>query len=987
MDSNHKNFIELEESENLIIVQQNIRSLRANFDTFIAELETWTRYPDVIILTEVWINSEESYLYSLSNYKSIFNCNDNYRAGGVVIYIKNDITINSHDIYTFNSADCISVTLKSNKLNVCIIAIYRHYQKSIQAFIDELQGFIMKSNNFTNERNVIMLGDLNINLLENSLAVENYKTLLACCGLESIINIPTRVTVKSQTCIDHVFAKINNKQIITYGARVIDARITDHSMTAVWMRESTTIAAKQLIGEASIGGTSQSAARRIDYATLNRLLGTEDWKSVYNCKDASVAYDNFVGVIQDFISKSWRVIKRKNFKKLKPWVTELVCKKINKRNRLLQKLKREPNNNDLRYSFKKMRNDLQMEIRNLKNKYYAASFNKCLGDSKKTWEVLNEITNQKIKGDNECVAKIVDNGKEIENLKEIANVFNKFFLSVSDKLHAGVNIPDDFYRLPYNNVFTSNSQNSSMFLYSVSKEEVEKVVKSLKNNKSPGIDNISSFLVKNIFPKIGDVLTYIINLSFSTGIFPEKLKEALVIPIFKSNSKELCNNYRPISLLSCFSKVIEKLMKVRLINYLDRIHFFSSNQYGFRSGMNTEAALNNFMKQVSGGVNDGKRVSGLFLDIKKAFDTVEHEVLLSKMYSSGIRGIVLHWFESYLTNRTQSVKIKNEYSEKGIIRYGVPQGSVLGAILFIIFINDLCSGRFNGKVTSFADDTALSYVADSCEEIQQCMNEDLMYLRWWFVNNKMFLSPEKTSYINFSLRGKVLLNHPIKYKCLDCLCKMSFCDGNCVIINCNDSIKYLGIILDGELKWKKYIIALSKKINPVLRLIFLLKPFAPISVLRSVYFSLIYSRLSYGILCWGGTYFSNLKAIIVKQKRIIRTILNKSMTEPSMPLFKELKILPLRYIYVYKVLRAFYERSGNIFNNEVDYKDKLRTRNNLFIPKPTVTYFKKTIEYLGPKIFNSLPKDIKETRGKNRFLKQVRNWLFELENVEPLLNV
>lgn len=668
--------------------------------------------------------------------------------------------------------------------------------------------------------------------------------------------------------------------------------------------------------------------------------------------------------------------------KLKPWMNDNIAKRITLRNKLMKQLKKETSNTHLKEYCVHFRNNLREDIRKLKNEYYYNLFEEAKGNSKKTWRILNEITGQKRKNDN--IDKLEIDNVIINDPLTKANEFNNYFLSVVDTLVKQNDGKCDLSSLEYKHLFKADSVFRSIFLFPVLECDVVKVVESLKNGTAPGLDGISTIILKKIYRKILRVLVYVINMSFESGVFPDSLKEAVVIPIYKKNSRKECCNYRPISLLSSLSKVVERLMKIRLLQFLEHTSFFSENQFGFRKGKNTETALVNFMERVSYGINNGMCVSGLFLDIAKAFDTVEHDILLSKLYKCGVRGVAYNWFKTYLKGRKQCVRVNGVLSQFGEIKYGVPQGSVLGATLFLIYINDLCKARLHGCITSFADDTALSYVGKTWDDISVKINLDLEAIQWWFYTNKMVLSASKTNYVNFSLRCDVIFNNRIVYKCPRCIIERTVCEVGCADVLREDSVKYLGVILDKELNWKKHIAFLRIKLGNIIRVFYFMKNMCRKEILRGVYFALIHSRLNYGIECWGGTYTSNIKSLVTLQKHAVRLITGKSRTEASWPLFQSLKVLPIRNMYIYKVLKIFYIRSAS-YEAKNEYKTRLRNAKDFNLPRPTCTYFTKWYSYLAPKIFNKLPSEIRTLNNIISFSKKVRIWLLTIQNADSLL--
>ncbi len=288
--------------------------------------------------------------------------------------------------------------------------------------------------------------------------------------------------------------------------------------------------------------------------------------------------------------------------------------------------------------------------------YYSNIIESNKNNTKKQWKTIKELVGDKVK---ETGVTLMKTHSDITTScpKEVSNILNNYFCSIALDLrqtiaaeNAGSNFNDnnDFHQ----NTFNTVAVKDSIFFYPTNKTEIRNVVSSLKNNKAPGFDNITPVIIKEVAESIIDVIVHLTNLSLSSGEFPTSLKHAVVTPLFKKNDRLSPGNYRPIALLPVFSKLVEKIVKVRLVNFLSKQNFFCKKQYGFQSKLNTSAALLDFMSQVYTGVNEGKVCAGLFVDVMKAFDTVDHRILLSRMHDAGIRGVALKWFCSYLSDRT-----------------------------------------------------------------------------------------------------------------------------------------------------------------------------------------------------------------------------------------------------------------------------------------------------------------------------------------------
>ena len=269
------------------------------------------------------------------------------------------------------------------------------------------------------------------------------------------------------------------------------------------------------------------------------------------------------------------------------------------------------------------------------------------------------------------------------------------------------------------------------------------------NNSSPGYDGIPSTLVKRTMHLYLKTLTLIINQAFYDGVFPRELKIAKVIPIYKSGSTMELNNYRPISVLNIFSKVFERLMYDRLTQFLDKYNILHHNQYGFRQYHSTHHALITLVDKITKSLDSGDIVIGVFLDLKKAFDTVDHTILFKKIHQYGIRGNLNKWFENYLANRSQYVSYNGKTSDIQNVSCGVPQGSILGPLLFILYINDFSNVSDILYYVLFADDTNVFLNGRDIHKLINTMQQELLKLHTWLLCNKLTLNISKTHYIIF----------------------------------------------------------------------------------------------------------------------------------------------------------------------------------------------------------------------------------------------
>ena len=374
----------------------------------------------------------------------------------------------------------------------------------------------------------------------------------------------------------------------------------------------------------------------------------------------------------------------------------------------------------------------------------------------------------------------------------IANKFNAYFTSIgpelAKKIPRGNKTPSSFLKGDFPD---------SMFFTPILEYEINDIISNLKNSTSKGHDNLPISLLKSCNLELSSILTHLTNESLSSGVFPDTLKIAKVIPVFKSGDNRSITNYRPISVLSNISKIFEKLVCTRLNKFLVDKQLLHDNQFGFRPKLSTCLALLQLVDELRRSIDEGNITVGVFVDLAKVFDTVDHKIMLAKLQYYGIRGVPNKWFSSYLSNRKQYVSINNSNSIPSDISCGVPQGSILGPILFIIYVNDLNSVSQQLRNIMFADDTNLFLTGNSIETIESLMNSELCNLIEWFQANLLSLNISKTNYIVFSKKRNITANILI---------------GDTPLVKL-DTTKFLGVIISCDLKWNSHIDVVLNKIS------------------------------------------------------------------------------------------------------------------------------------------------------------------------------
>ena len=594
--------------------------------------------------------------------------------------------------------------------------------------------------------------------------------------------------------------------------------------------------------------------------------------------------------------------------------------------------------------YKKFRNRVSNELKESKAKYFHNYFTTNCQNMKKLWSGIKSVISHK-SSTSFSINKIKGiDGNVTSDPSKMSNIFNDFYVNVAK------NITKTIPKTPKSPLdYLSNRTCNSLFLTPVTMTEVKDSISSLDPSKSVGPNSIPIKLLKVIGSCISPLLALLVNQSFQSGNFPNKLKIAKVISIFKKGNPEIPSNYRPISLLPIFSKIFEKLMYKRLYSFLETHKVIFSLQFGFQENHSIDHALVSLTEAIRNTLDNKRFGCSIFIDLQKAFDTVNHGILLSKLEHYGVRGCALEWFRSYLSDRKQYVSVNGSNSNLELVSCGVPQGSVLGPLLILIYVNDLPNASKKLSFYLFADDTNIYYESEDFSKLIKTANKGLRSLKKWLDANKLSLNIDKTNYIIFhSSTVKVPSDFAIKIGKKH-IKRVRF-------------VKFLGLLLDEHLSWKYHLSELSKKLARTCGMFFKIRNFLPLDVLVCLYNALFLSFLQFGIIVWGQTFASYMDPIFKLQKKAVRAISFQPHMSPSAPIFTDFKLLRLSEIFELRLLTFVFDSINRIspscfhnfflFNSSVhQYSTRQASQGNLFMSrKNSVLYGLKSIKYLGAKL-------------------------------------
>ena len=883
----------------LAIMQLNCHGLLGKLDKFKSLLSDAKRRQNIhiVALAETWLKSNNVKRVKIPGYNFVGSHRKCRKGGGVGFLVSQNLEFRVRkdlalDLPEFEN---MTIEIKTHSENIFVSTLYRPPDGKCKVFLKNYKRLL---NKFTEKElsNLVIGMDHNLDIMKHDkhTVTNDFIEYNLEKGLLPTITKPTRITRSTATLIDNIM--VGRRYHSNFESQIIVSDLSDHFPCILNVKNTNLFKKKQATIQTR--GLNPSKIENI-----KKKLSQVNWNELLADKTTDNSFDTFHQFLTDTMDEiaPYHTVKISQ-KKLRrdPWITMGLLKCLRKQHSLYKQSLTNRHDEILHQKYKTYRNKLKEVIRRAKEMYYHDKCREYRQNTSKLWKLVNKLSNKENDKTNLIEYLKIEN-LETYNSKVIAEEFAKHFSQVGKRFAEQIPTSTHSIEQYLTNIIPNPK---TMFMEPTTQMEIKRLVSQLPNKDSSGHDNLSNRLLKQIVDPILEPLTMIFNRSITEGVFPRGMKDADVTPLHKSKEHYLVTNYRPISLLITISKLLEKVIYSRTYKFLDATGQFYDGQYGFRSGHSCQSAISELVGTITKNMEEKKLTIGVFIDLSKAFDTLSHDILLKKLNIYGIRGITAQWFESYLSNRRMRTKCRTNngisYSTYHEMDYGTPQGSCLGPLLFLIFINDLSLNNDNGISLLFADDTTLLHSHQDLETLKELVEKDLHRLMDWFRANKLTLNLSKTEVILFSPK--------------DSLQKITLNIGTYTLTSI-PHVRFLGIWLDSKLQWRKHITTLLIKLKQNINILKQCNKFLNKYTKKQIYHAHLLSHITYGLLFWGNS-------IDEATYNKLQKILDKSLTictglQPNTRNFKIENWLTLKQLTQIETLKMGYKLEHDLLPTNV----------------------------------------------------------------------
>ena len=927
----------------------NIRSIRHKFGQLEMHLNEFSKKPEVLCITESWLTNNEIPYVMLEGYKiASFYCRTQKNAGGCIIFVKNGIQILDFDLLKFSSESniecCGTQIICPNKTFLNVMCVYRPPKGELKIFCSNMENIL--NNNKTQNSSWVLAGDFNINLFSHNSAKSEFISIMKSFNIfPTISNVNTRQSKHNSSLIDNVFTNIKNTK-----SRVVSNILSDHktilcSIPMLNFKYPKIFQVKRVFSKQA----SENFLNALSKVSWNDLSSHQDPNKCFN-----IFLDRFLTCFNsNFKKKTLKIRKIPN----KWWSDELSAMRnfITSHSHWKFSL-----NETEREIFKNCLQTYKNKIKYEKKKFNEEIINVSKNKNQALWKMFRSET-----GKNLIEPKNIEltiNGQITDRpqlvLKELQNSFKPPI----------VNINPMTTNLTYLDGFLN-----SFYFFEASGNEIKNSIRRLKNTKCSGADEVPIFLIKNTADIIAEPLSICFNKFVNGGVYPKSLKHTRVQPLHKKGSVFEAGNYRGIHLVSNFSKIFESVFKERIECFTSNFKITAEHQHAYIHGKSTTTAISALLEYIYKQISTDQLVLVLFLDMTKAFDVINHDLLIRKLEKYGFRNNILSFFKSYLSDRTESIfinhlsphKLNNSYkincheSSAQTVECGTFQGTILGPTLFNLFLNDLFIKFKNFKVVSYADDICVSFYAPRIEELFAISNEGISQLANWFRDHGLLINNKKTSYMVF---GSKLPIGP--YPCLSI-------DND--FIEIKYMLNFLGLRLSSSLDWSYHMHHVNSKLNKICYAFRLLKSKVSSHHLLTIYHSVFLSHVRYALIFWGHSK-QLIGRILITQKRCLRIIFGLKQGKSCKPLFAKHKLLTVVSLYILEIVKFVKLHIGELFNTSGScHSYNTRSHLNVYMGNDYESMLEKR-HNLYKQIYNKLPVSIQSLTG-TKFKKETKKLL------------